>query len=256
MKDSRRLCILLAGVDCMKAGKILVVLSVFVVIIFVAVYITGKRNHDALSAMTALNRQNAVIVIDAGHGGIDGGALSIDGTPEKTINLSIALKLDKIMNFLGFSTVLTRDKDISIHDSSARSTRQQKISDIHNRVKLVESTENSILVSIHQNHFSASKYSGAQVFFSKNNPLSNDLAASIQRSIVESIQPENKRAIKASGTEIYLLYNTHRPAVMVECGFLSNYEESKKLNDPVYQTQMALSIMLGIMDFLNAPEDV
>lgn len=240
----------------MKIRKVLVVLSVFFIIICLAVYITEKRNRDALSAMTALNRQNAVIVIDAGHGGIDGGALSSDGTIEKGINLSIALKLDEIMKFSGFSTVMTRTEDISIHDSSARSTRQQKISDIHNRVKLVEETGNSILVSIHQNHFSSSKYSGAQVFYSKNNSLSSVLADSIQNSIVECIQPANKRVIKPSGTEIYLLYNVHRPAVMVECGFLSNYEETRKLRDPAYQTQMALSIMIGIMNFLNTPEDV
>jgi N-acetylmuramoyl-L-alanine amidase len=240
----------------MKIRKILVVLSVFVIIICLAVYITEKRNRNALSAMTSLNRQNAVIVIDAGHGGFDGGASSADGTVEKGINLSIALKLDEIMRFSGFSTVMTRTEDTLIYDSSARSPRQQKISDIHNRVELVEKTDNSILVSIHQNHFSASKYSGAQVFYSKNNPLSNVLADSIQKSIVECIQPQNKRAIKPSGTEIYLLYNVHRPAVMVECGFLSNYEEAGKLKDPVYQMQMALSIMMGIMNFLNVPEDV
>ncbi len=240
----------------MKTRRLMVLFSVFIIIICVAVYITEMKNRDALSAMTALNRQAAVIVIDAGHGGIDGGATSSDGMVEKDINLAVALRLNELMRFYGFSTMMTRTEDISIHDSSARSTRQQKISDIHNRLKLVEETENSILVSIHQNHFSASKYSGAQVFYSKNNTQSRMLADSIQQSIVGCIQPNNKRAVKPSGTEIYLLYNVQRPAVMVECGFLSNYAETKKLCDPVYQTQMAVSIMLGVTNFLNTPEEV
>ncbi|MCL2509033.1 MAG: N-acetylmuramoyl-L-alanine amidase [Oscillospiraceae bacterium] len=235
----------------MKVKHIVILVSLFIIGACLLFYFTAKGNGEALSAMTELTPHNAVIVIDAGHGGMDGGACAADGTPEKDINLSIALKLDEMLRAAGFKTVVTRKTDVSIHDGTAKTVRQQKVSDIKNRLAIVENMENAIFVSIHQNHYSKSNSKGSQVFYSKNNPSSQTLALSIQNTIAETLQPDNSRRIKQSGTEIYLLYHATRPAVMVECGFLSNYEETQMLKRDDYQNQLAFAIMGGIVRFFG-----
>jgi N-acetylmuramoyl-L-alanine amidase len=161
-----------------------------------------------------------------------------------------------MLNSVGVSTVMTRTEDISIHDDDAKSVRQKKVSDIHNRLKIIEQNDNSIFVSIHLNHFSSPSSHGTQVFYSKNNNLSEALASNIQASVVSFLQPDNDRKIKKAGTNIYLLYHAQVPAVMVECGFLSNYNDTQKLKDTKYQTQMAFSIMHGILEYINCSEEL
>ncbi len=200
-------------------------------------------------------KEDIVVIIDAGHGGIDGGTQASDGTLEKEINLKIALKLNDILNSMGIKTMLTRDSDKSIHNDGAVTIREKKISDIKNRLQIVESTDNAVLVSIHQNYFTQSKYNGAQVFYSKNNPQSKTIAEIIQRNIADYIQRDNSREIKQSGSEIYLLHNVTAPAVMVECGFLSNTEEANKLKDDNYQQRMAFIIAISILDYINTAEE-
>lgn len=191
-----------------------------------------------------------VIIVDAGHGGFDGGASTDDGVAEKGINLNIALYLKEYLNFFGFQVVMTRDTDTSTEDEGLSTIRSRKSSDLHNRMTLMKETENAVFVSIHQNHFSMSKYSGAQVFYSKNfSEESSELAQSIQESIVYFIQPQNKRQIKPCGTSVYLIYNAVKPAVLVECGFLSNPEEAEKLKTENYQKQVAFSIATGILNY-------
>lgn len=192
-----------------------------------------------------------LIIIDAGHGGKDGGAVASDGTQEQYINLDIALKLNKKLNDAGYKTLLTRKDDNSIHDSNLTSVREQKVSDIHNRLKIIESNPGCIFVSIHQNYFTESRYNGAQVFYSPNNEKSSLLASCIQKSIVTDLQPDNTRQIKESGSSIYILYHSKEPSVLVECGFLSNTEETAKLNDENYRTQMADSVCKGIINYIN-----
>ncbi len=193
-----------------------------------------------------------VIVIDAGHGGEDSGTVSESGLYEKDVNLAIACHLKEMLELSGYTTVMTRTQDISINDEGLSTVRERKASDLHNRLKLVESEgKNCILVSIHQNHFSESKYSGAQVFYSPNHEDSPRLAESIRARIIELLQPENTRESKAGEKSIYLLWNAQVPAVIVECGFLSNPEESEKLADPHYQQQMAFSIYTGLTDYLQ-----
>ena len=155
---------------------------------------------------------------------------------------------------MGVETKMTRTDDISIHNSTAKTIREKKVSDIKNRLKIINETDNSIFVSIHQNHFSVSKYNGTQVFYSKNNPLSQSLANSIRQPIITYLQPENSREIKESGSEIYLLHHAQKPAVMIECGFLSNFEETQKLKDKSYQKKLAFLIAIGIFDYLNSSE--
>ena len=157
---------------------------------------------------------------------------------------------------MGIKTLMTRNEDVSIHDETAETIRQKKVSDIKNRLKMINETEEAVFVSIHQNHFSNSKYSGTQVFYSKNHPHSQTLANYIRLPIISNLQPENSREIKQSGSEIYLLYHAKNPAVMVECGFLSNENETQKLKNNQYQQKLAFLIALGIVDYLKTTEEI
>lgn len=201
--------------------------------------------------MTAQDRY-PTIVLDAGHGGIDGGAVAADGTSEKDINLAITLKTEAILKAFGVPTVMVRTDDRSVHDPDAKTTRQIKVSDIHNRMQLFEETPNSILVSIHQNHYSSASVKGTQVFYSKNTQSSADLAEQIQSAVRSQLQPWNDRQTKPSGSSIYLLYQAKATAVLVECGFISNPEENRLLHDDNYQSQMAFCIAQGILQYVSS----
>lgn len=192
------------------------------------------------------------IIIDAGHGGEDGGASSASGIVEKDINLQIAKKTEALLKSFGFSTIMIRDGDYMIYDSSCKTIREKKVSDIHKRMSIIEANPNSIFLSIHQNHYDESKYSGAQVFYSPANEQSEIIAQNLQNSIVSKLQQDNTRHIKPSGTEIYLLHHAKTPAIMVECGFLSNSGEAQLLNDDEYQLKMAMAITDGIVTYLNS----
>ncbi len=207
-------------------------------------------SDSLVSAVRVSGNTAPVIIIDAGHGGEDGGTQSADGILEKDINLAISLKINDILLTKGYETSLVRDGDYLIYDESATKLREKKVSDIHNRMKIMESYKNCIFLSVHQNYFTESKYSGAQVFYSKNNTESKKIAAEIQKSIVSDIQPENTRMIKESTSDIYLLYHAQAPAVMVECGFMSNVTEAEKLSDDNYQQMMAESIVNGLEKYL------
>jgi len=189
------------------------------------------------------------IIIDAGHGGEDGGAVAKDGTLEKDINLDIALKLNEILSSSGYCTLMTREKDVSIYDRDQnKNLRQKKVSDMQNRLDLINSSPSNILISIHQNKFPNKKYSGTQVFFSKNNKSSEILAKSVQSSIKSLIQPQNDREIKPANKNIFILHNSKVPAIIVECGFISNEEELKNLINPEYQSKIASAIYNGILN--------
>ncbi len=240
-----------------KTIKIRLYLTLTLFIIFsgliAGTYIVNR--FDSVRASLDDNVIQNTVIIDAGHGGPDGGTSSDDGILEKDINLQIATKLNDILNSMGVKTVMTRSEDVSIHNNTAKTIREKKISDIKNRLEIMNKTENSIFVSIHQNHFSVSKYNGTQVFYSKNNPLSQSLANCIRQSVISYLQPENSREIKESGSEIYLLYHAQQPSVMVECGFLSNSDETQKLKDEMYQKKLAFLIAVGIFDYFKNTEE-
>lgn len=191
------------------------------------------------------------VVLDAGHGGEDGGAVGGGEVVEKDINLSVALKLRDILQVSGYNVIMTREKDIAIYDDDAETLREKKRSDLHNRLDIIEknSGENTIFISIHQNKFPDPKYHGTQIFYSKHDPKSMDLAQSVRKSVTQFLQPDNEREIKEANKKIYLLNNAQIPAVVVECGFLSNPEECAKLADKNYQSEMAFSVYCGISDY-------
>lgn len=192
-----------------------------------------------------------LVLFEPAHGGIDGGATGIGGVVEKDVNLQISLKLREILKANGYEVIMTRDTDKSIH-SSGKTVAQQKKSDMNNRLKLINSTPNSITVSIHQNHFEQSQYSGAQMFYGRKNESSKLLAEAIQKRFVENLQKDNKREIKEAGKNLYLMYQAQNPIVLVECGFLSNPVESALLSDDTYQNKVAFTIFSGIADYIGA----
>lgn len=197
------------------------------------------------------NKTSRQVVIDPGHGGEDGGAV-VDDVFEKDINLKIAKILKELLDVSGVQTIMTRTEDVSIYDEGADSLRKKKCSDLINRLKIANENENAIFVSIHQNKFPQTKYWGAQVFYGSENEHSKELAEQLQRTTVKMLQPNNRRNIKPVKDNVYLIYNAKTPAVLCECGFMSNKDEMALLKDESYQKKMAFSIYAGILKFYNS----
>ena len=174
-------------------------------------------------------------VIDPGHGGVDGGATSCTGKLESAYNLEISLRLRDLFHLLGYQTRLIRESDVSVY-TKGDTIAAQKMSDLKERVRIVNSLDDAILVSIHQNNFPDPQYSGAQVFYPKTQN-SRMIAESLQSALVKTLnQGSRRKAKKAEG--IYLMEHIERPGILVECGFLSNPEEEAKLNSPEYQKKL------------------
>jgi N-acetylmuramoyl-L-alanine amidase len=188
------------------------------------------------------------VVIDAGHGGADGGGVSVNGVPEKGINLNIALALSDMLTLFGYETALTRTDDVSIHDEDVEGLKNQKLSDMKNRLEMFNSRD-AVCISIHQNRYTDSVSRGAQMFYYRESSESAQLAEALRSRICDYLQPENTRETKPTDDELYLLCNCENPAVMAECGFISNPEEAAMLEQQPYQQQMAFTLMCGLNDF-------
>ncbi len=213
--------------------------------------VISQKAEAVPASIMGLTEETPVIVLDAGHGGIDGGCVSAEGVPEKNINLSILLRLRDMLELNGYTVEVTRDSDTSIHDKGIEGIANQKSSDMDNRLEIFNKNKNAICLSIHQNQFTDPVYSGAQMFYSATDSRSEALAKSLQDSFKELIQPENSREIKLCGKELFLCYFSKNPTVMVECGFLSNPAEASLLNTEEYQQKIALTIFKGLTDYLN-----
>lgn len=192
------------------------------VIGYFLVYYATHNIEVYVPVTTPQANDSVVVVIDAGHGGMDGGCVSVNGVVEKDINLSILLKVRDMCDAFGYKVVVTRDSDKSIHDDDVKGVGNQKKSDMDNRLKIFNKYENAIALSIHQNQFTQSQYSGAQMFYSTTNPMNEKLAQTMQTEFVAQLQSENTREIKQVGKELFLCYYTKSPSLMIECGFLSN----------------------------------
>ena len=209
---------------------------------------------DASAPVSSGNiSENSLILLDAGHGGEDGGAIGVGGIIEKDLNLSITLKTAKFLEFLGYEVEFTRETDRMTCDENLRNQRERKVSDIKNRFEQMEKSPCLCVISIHQNFFGGDA-KGAQIFYSENNPESKALAKSLQSGISSMLQPENNRVIKQATKDIYILYHTTKPAVLVECGFISNSAEAAMLSDEIYQNKMAFSIAVSAAKHLTERE--
>ena len=208
---------------------------------------------EIVSASSQNIIENNVILLDAGHGGEDGGAIGVGGIIEKDINLSITLKTAEFLEFLGYDVEFTRKTDKMTCDEGLKTQREKKVSDIKNRLEQIENSPCLCSISIHQNIFGGNAL-GAQVFYGGNNPESKLLAESIQSGISSMLQPENKRVIKQATDDIYILYHTKKVAVLAECGFISNSDEAAFLSDENYQNKMAFAISFSAAKHLTEKE--
>lgn len=225
--------------------KALMILFSGFLLIAVCINISYKID-DVMVKTVGINnvKTKKTVIIDPGHGGIDVGTVGIDGSLEKNINLSISLDLYDYLMVSGINTVLTRDGDFEVYKAGEKRTK----SDLYNRMDFINSVPDSILISIHQNHFENEAEWGTQVWFSPNDEISPTLADKILQSVKKNIQPENIRENKVSDNSYYILYKAQKPSVMVECGFVSNKNENNKLQDKEYQKDMAYSILAGICE--------
>lgn len=188
------------------------------------------------------------IVIDPGHGGEDGGAISCSGLPESQYNLEISLRLKELLNLLGYKTKMTRTNDISIY-KKGDTLAQKKVSDLKERVKIINETENGILLSIHQNYFTDGRYNGAQVFYPKTEG-SEELAKQLQDQFRSVLNPGSHRQAKRS-SGVYLMEHIQCPGILIECGFISNTMEDNNLRNPEYQKKLCSVIATATARYLS-----
>ena len=201
----------------------------------------------AISAFSAAEKPPETVVIDPGHGGEDGGAVSPGGVQESHINLAVSKRLRDLLCFAGIPTVMTREEDVTICDEGLGTIRARKASDIRNRVAIVNGTENAVLLSIHQNSLPSSTVThGAQVFWNQQEGA-KELAEAIQTSLNGAINVGNEKHTKQIPPTVYLMNHVTVPAVLVECGFLTNQEETRRLQDETYQRALAVSIAAGYL---------
>lgn len=193
---------------------------------------------------------NVTIVIDAGHGGEDGGCEG-NGLVEKDLNLDISMRLASLLREAGVNVVMTRETDILLYDKNSDYEGKKKVQDVRRRLEIATEQENAVLVSIHMNYFAETKYSGLQVWYSKNDSKSRILANLIQTEVKTTLQPNNKRSIKEATSGIFLLNNATFPSVLVECGFLSNTDEARALGDAEYRQALAKSIFDAIIKYIS-----
>lgn len=203
------------------------------------------------SVFASHNNQNTLI-LDAGHGGLDGGAVAEDGTAEQDINLAIVKKCQAFAGLFGIPTMLTRPDENSIDYDPEKSIRANKVADIRARERIAGQVHNPIFLSIHLNKFSNSSYSGAQVFWSKNNPEGQLLAQNLQMALTSGLSPVKERQAKQAVDSIYLMKMLKCPAVIVECGFLSNAQETQLLKQDAYQKRLALCMINGYVQYFES----
>lgn len=224
-------------------------ICVILFFLFIVMMITSVSDIK-LSVSSETVKTLPDLIVDAGHGGEDGGAVSDNGVLEKDINLLIANDTADLLYLFGFDVTKTRSDDTAL-STNGDTVRSRKVDDMKKRLEIFNSSDNNVVISIHQNKFTESEYYGTQIFYSPNNEKSKILAENIKFSVKSLLQPENERECKKADSGIYLLNNTDKPAVIVECGFISNNEELQKLLTDSYQKQMSYSIVTGFLDYYN-----
>ena len=221
------------------------VLYLILILSFLVIPIIGSK---AVTTLANNAKLYPCVIIDAGHGGIDGGAVSCTGAYESHINLQIAQKLDAVLNLLGIQTRMIRCSDISVY-TEGETIAAKKVSDLKERIRIINSTPKALCLSIHQNTYPDPKYLGAQVFYNAQEG-SRELAQLLQNNIRSTLAPGNNRQCKQTSS-IYLLRKINCSGVLIECGFLSNFQEEKLLRDPGFQKKLACVIAISTSQYLN-----
>ena len=224
--------------------------AVALILVFVLAFYFSSFYFKSDAYVRAMHEatEKKTVIIDAGHGGEDPGVVGEDGVYEKDLNLTYAKIIGELLEKEGYAVVYTRTEDKLLYKEEENIKGIRKISDLKNRCLIAAEYPNAIFISIHMNSFSSSKYSGLQVYYAPGNDNARMLGDAIQSSVRERLQNENSRKIK-SGEHIYVLEHITNPAVVVECGFLTNLEEAKKLSEKEYQKSLSFAIVCGIIEY-------
>lgn len=218
------------------------------IVLFIMIVICGMvytwKQEQAVTAMMPTTAKT--IVIDAGHGGWDPGKTGIRGENEKDINLKIASKLQLYLEQSGATVIVTRNEDLALSNKKREDMKERKV--------IANESKADLLISIHQNSFPKPSVHGAQVFYYNDSEESKNLAEILQASLKDHLDKSNNRVAKAN-KEYYILKNTKLPGVIIECGFLTNYEEEKILNTEEYQEKVAWAIYMGLIDYFKSLEE-
>jgi N-acetylmuramoyl-L-alanine amidase len=199
------------------------------------------------ASVAAMTEEGFTVIIDAGHGGIDAGAIGVNGVLEKDLNLTFAETLAAIFRENGAAVLMTRTEDALVLKEEDMGAPSRKERDLYNRLALAKENPEALFISVHMNSFPAEKYRGFEVYYSENNPQSRLYAQAIQSTVKERHEPYNNRTAKA-GDGMYLLSNAECPAILIECGFLSNSSDAAKLSDKDYQKELCFSVFYAIME--------
>ena len=233
--------------------KFVTVITKIIASILIMVLVTGVISNlyfdsdKYIQAMHTESEKN-LIILDAGHGGEDPGAIGFDNVYEKNINLELVFEIGELLSERGFAVMYTRVEDKLLYSEEENIKGFRKTSDLKNRCKIAAEYPEAMFISIHMNSYQNPKYSGLQVYYSENNENSRILASNIQSSVKNELQNSNNRTVKA-GDGMYILENINNSAVLIECGFLTNAEECKKLSEKEYQKQLSLAIVCGIIEY-------
>lgn len=246
--------------DVKQSMFILCILVAFIILfycvasIFTSVgydtFLQAKEAENRIKEVVGNNYQPLTIIVDPGHGGEDPGAVA-NGLLEKDLNLQVALKLYDLLSLSGYNVVITRKTDTALYGEGEEYSK--KFYDVRNRLKLIESYDNCVYIGIHMNKFPMEEVHGLQTFFSENNPLSQKFALCVQNK-TKLLMPDNKREIKPESNMIFILHRSQVPAVLVECGFLSNPADAANLSNSDFQDKLAFTIFCGVTEFLSTKE--
>ena len=240
--------ILCCEVVCVKLYRRVIIVAVAVLVVAALIRSAVLMGRSVPSS--ASHPILPVIILDPGHGGADGGA-EANGLMEKNINLEIALAMRDMFTASGFDVVMTREEDVSIHDPGVTGLRKQKVSDLHNRLAIINEHPGAVFISVHQNKFGQKSSHGTQVFFGPQNTESELLATVMQQRFVRDLQPDNHRLQKKASKDLFLLYEAPCAAVLLECGFLSNARDAAMLSDPEYRGKVAFTAYAAVLEYLD-----